>query len=175
MRVAPHFCAFRCRRQNRFPQFAFPDTCAALLRCLGLSAQKQQPLPLPDPFSHCRSSKGYTALHGFPASSIDEHRSMLYRFAPLQLFYILVEQVFHQCSAPACSKPGQGAVVRYFPVLQQPHEVNPAPARFLQFSAAVDSALVSIHQYLKHYPCIGCRFSPHGRIRAIQFPIIQFL
>ena len=72
-------------------------------------------------------------------------------------------------------KAGKAAVVRYFFISQQPHKVYSVPASFFQVSVTVDTALVSIAYYFEHHLCIGCRFSTFGRIRFVQFPVVQFL
>ena len=59
--------------------------------------------------------------------------------------------------------------------LQQPHEVHPVPAGFLQLSAGIDPALVSVDHHLKQHSRIDLRFPASGRIGAIQFCIIQIL
>ena len=66
-------------------------------------------------------------------------------------------------------------MIRHRLVPQQPLEVYPVPAGFFQFPCCVDTTLVSVYQNLEQHSWIGDRFPSSGRIRCIQFPVIQFL
>ena len=66
-------------------------------------------------------------------------------------------------------------MVRRRMVLQQPLEVHPIFAGFLDLSAGKDPLLIRICHYLEHNPWFHCRFPSLGRIRFIQIRIIQFL
>ena len=46
---------------------------------------------------------------------------------------------------------------------------------FFQLSAGKNAALVSVCHYLEYHSRVGDRFSSSGRIRRVQFPVIQFL
>lgn len=93
----------------------------------------------------------------------------------LQLADKLVEQVLHCFLAASCAEPGQCAVVRSFSVLQQPSEVDAVLTGLLQLAAGIDPAQIAVDQYLEQHPGLRRRFSPFGRIRFVQFPVLQFL
>ena len=48
-------------------------------------------------------------------------------------------------------------------------------AGFFQLSAGKNAALVSVCHYLEYHSRVGDRFSSSGRIRCVQFPVVQFL
>ena len=66
-------------------------------------------------------------------------------------------------------------MIRHRFIPQKPLEVYPVTAGLFQFSCCVDTALVSIYQNFEQHSRIGDRFPSSGRIRCIQFPVIQFL
>ena len=111
----------------------------------------------------------------FQLGSIHEDRLVIGFSQLLQQPDILVEQIFHRFPAAPGTEPCKGAMIRHRFIASQPYEVYPVPAGLLQFPAGVDPALVSICHDLKHHPRIGCGFPSSGRIRFIQFPVIQFL
>ena len=71
---------------------------------------------------------------------------------------------------PAC-----GSMIRCFLIFQKPHEVHSILAGFFQLSAGKNAALVSVCHYLEYHSRVGDRFSSSGRIRCVQFSVIQFL
>ena len=119
--------------------------------------------------------EGISACRTFQLRAVDKH-GLVIRFSLfLQQADILVEQLFHSVAAPSGPEPGEGRMVRDRFSLQQPEKVDPIPARLLQLPTGIDLAQITINHYLEHHPWIGCRFPPDGRIRFIQFPVIQFL
>lgn len=63
-----------------------------------------------------------------------------------QLADKLVEQILHYIPATPGAEPGKSAVVRRFPFLQQPFEIDPVLAGLLQFPAGVDPAQIPMYQ-----------------------------
>ncbi|CDB31314.1 unknown [Firmicutes bacterium CAG:137] len=118
--------------------------------------------------------KSVPACSAFQLGSVQKANFMICFSLCLQHLDILVKQVFYRFCMPP-PKAGKAAVVRYFFISQQPHKVYSVPASFFQVSVTVDTALVSIAYYFEHHLCIGCRFSTFGRIRFVQFPVVQFL
>ena len=76
---------------------------------------------------------------------------------------------------PACAEPGKGRVIRCLPVFEKPHKIYTVPASLFQLAGGIDPTLVSVCHYLKQHLRGGDRFSSLGRIRFIQFPVVQFL
>ena len=66
-------------------------------------------------------------------------------------------------------------MIRCFLIFQKPHEVHSILAGFFQLSAGKNAALVSVCHYLEYHSRVGDRFSSSGRIRCVQFSVIQFL
>ena len=66
-------------------------------------------------------------------------------------------------------------MIRYLLIFQKPHEVHSILAGFFQLSAGKNAALVSVCHYLEYHSRVGDRFSFSGRIRCVQFPVVQFL
>lgn len=92
-----------------------------------------------------------------------------------QQLHILVKQVLHSFYTSSRAKPDKRRMVWCFLPLQQPFEIDSVLTGFLQLPTGIDPALIPVHHYLEHHSRIDLRFSPAGRIGAIQFPVVQFL
>ena len=57
----------------------------------------------------------------------------------------------------------------------KPSEVDAVLTGLLQLAAGIDPAQIAVDQYLEQHPGLRRRFSPFGRIRFVQFPVLQFL
>ena len=66
-------------------------------------------------------------------------------------------------------------MIRCLLIFQKPHEVHSILAGFFRLSAGKNAALVSVCHYLEYHSRVGDRFSSSGRIRCVQFPVVQFL
>ena len=66
-------------------------------------------------------------------------------------------------------------MIRCLLIFQKPHEVHSILTGFFQLSAGKNAALVSVSHYLEYHSRVGDRFSSSGRIRCVQFPVVQFL
>ena len=66
-------------------------------------------------------------------------------------------------------------MIRYLLIFQKPHKVHSILAGFFRLSAGKNAALVSVCHYLEYHSRVGDRFSSSGRIRCVQFPVVQFL
>ena len=119
--------------------------------------------------------KGVPSGPALQLGPVDEHGLVIHLALLLQILDILVEQILHGLGAPSRAEPGKGRVIRCLPVFEKPHEVYTIFAGLLQLAGGEDAALISICHYLEQNPRIVDRFSSSGRIRFIQFPVIQFL
>ena len=119
--------------------------------------------------------KGVSSRAAFQLRSVNKHRRVVCFTDVFQPLHQLIKQILQRVSAPSRAEPGEGAVIRRFSILQQPSEVNSVLTGFLQFSAGINPAQIPVHQYLEQHPGIRRRFSPFGRIRFVQFPVLQFL
>ena len=107
--------------------------------------------------------------------AVDEYGLVIYLALLLQILDILAEKILHGLGAPSRAEPGKGRMIRCLPVFEKPHEVYTIFAGLLQLAGGEDAALISVCHYLEQNPRIVDRFSSSGRIRFIQFPVIQFL
>ena len=119
--------------------------------------------------------KGIPPCTAFQLCAIYEYRFVVCFPHSSQPVDKLVEQVLHHIPATPGMKPCKGTVIRRFPILQQPPEIDAALTGLLQFPTGVDPAQIPVYQYLEQHPWIRRRFSPFGGIRFVQFPILQFL
>ena len=93
----------------------------------------------------------------------------------LQFLHKLIEQILHHFPAAARAETCKCRVIRRLLILQQPSEIDPVLTGFLQLPAGIDPTQISMYHDLEQHPWIRCRFSPPGRIRFVQFPVLQFL
>lgn len=119
--------------------------------------------------------KGVPASSAFQLCSVDVYRFVVCFAHVLQFLYKLIEQIFHHFPAAARAETCKCRVIRCLLILQQPSEVNPILTGFFQLPAGIDPAQISMDHDLEQHPWIRCRFSPSGRIRFVQFPVLQFL
>ena len=66
-------------------------------------------------------------------------------------------------------------MIRCLLIFQKPHKVHSILTGFFQLSTGKNAALVSVCRYLEYHSRVGDRFSSSGRIRCVQFPVVQFL
>ena len=133
------------------------------------------PLPLPGAFGWVCATQRCTGRQRFPALSR--------RCIPFCALFRPCPPVSSQTDRTGPPPlPGSGPcgtckrrVIRRFLILQQPSEVDPILTGFLQLPAGIDPTQISMDHDLEQHPWIRCRFSPSGRIRFVQFPVLQFL
>ena len=66
-------------------------------------------------------------------------------------------------------------MILHLSIFRKPHEIHPLLADFFHLPAGTNITLESVCHSLEHRSRVSNRFSSPGRMRCVQFPVVQFL